>query len=411
MARVRTSDSRTYDSSKVNYTLYWHNENHSVNPPQITDFTTTGSTRTKGYVGQYRTISDIFTNPYGVNICSHSKQICNRYSFQSQTMSIAKAQSTPGGVWMVKFDAFEGGEWPPNDITWPSPNWASIVSNVSSTLDGQLSSKMLILAEMYQLKQTIQMIKNPFGCLSKGWKRKAGKLSAHSLSKWGSNIWLEYRYGWSQLYRDIKEILRTKRRIDNHIEYLRQIAGKYASHGSSAVQMSTYSLPSDPGFTMPVSIVSTTAVTEAKQTISFSLDYLANDLDRIWSKAQLWQQALGTGDLLATVWEVIPFSFIVDWFIDFNGIGTDNPIFWNTSRCKDLCYSIKRELKAVSKTRFFSAGWNQNMSMILTSEPKVVRSYYQRYLGFPPNTTNVGLFGGCNLTHLLDGAALIMQRL
>jgi len=136
-----------------------------------------------------------------------------------------------------------------------------------------------------------------------------------------------------------------------------------------------------------------------------------------------WMQARDT------LWEVLPFSFVVDWFINFNNV-------WRIPAeqrlqaidVKNLGYSTKKTYVFEPELQLIQFGWpydqwppseyvGQNMSNLITNiKPPSYKSgfgkttTYQRSVGLPPTTENVFTSQGLSVLHGADALSLVSQR-
>jgi len=84
-----------------------------------------------------------------------------------------------------------------------SSNVVSLVEALARDVKGLINSKSLLAVTIKELPETIEMVRNPFGLLKHGWRLIAGKSTAAQLARKGSNLWLEYQYGWKSSYYDL----------------------------------------------------------------------------------------------------------------------------------------------------------------------------------------------------------------
>lgn len=289
-----------------------------------------------------------------------------------------------------------------------SIDWTSLVNSVGNKLDGAMDADMNILVTLAESAKTIKMVKSPYSFLKGGWRKTAKHLSAKTLCKSGADVWLSWRYGWTQLYRDITALAAIKRRVQDHIKYIAQTQGSWASIASSQIETYDYSprqdAQSSSGFWFEPTVTAT-------RTGTFSLDIWRSDMSMRFSTFELVLQAAGVYDVLYALWDLVPFSFIVDWFIDIGNWLSSSPVYWNRFKLRKMGYSTKTEYACKLKVCSCATNWQGPSDVVEYESPETVgyKTYY-RTPGFPPDTSGVGLFGGLTLTHLADAAAIIAQR-
>lgn len=123
------------------------------------------------------------------------------------------------------------------------------------------------------------------------------------LGKYPANKWLEYQYGWKPLLSDIHDaygILRGSLAADAYL-----IHGKGGSNRTRTFESDSYS---------------------STQNITYLKKYEAEQVIITRLSAQLtserWRQAgqVGLVNPLSIAWEVVPFSFLVDWFMPIGNV-------------------------------------------------------------------------------------------
>lgn len=172
---------------------------------------------------------------------------------------------------------------------------------------------ILMGENLAEIGQILSMIRSPFktslkllGKMSKYRKLRLGKTTA-SAFKACSDAWLEYRYGWKPILLDCQKIIEATHKKRESKEKRRLVAragesvsnkgsgswpcrinigGYRASEGSSSWSVSTR--------------VSVGIVYDVKNRTS------SDDLMKLLG--------MRPSDLIPTMWELVPYSFVVDWF-------------------------------------------------------------------------------------------------
>lgn len=120
-----------------------------------------------------------------------------------------------------------------------------------------------------------------------------------------SETWLEARYGWRTLYYDIEDI---ENAVNKLKEGLKDQTRAYAKDSSSV----SYE-KSNTGFTALTSPTSS-PTTNNRSKLTYRAVNVYSIERRAGAIVDLLLDEIGFVDPLVTTWEVIPFSFIVDWF-------------------------------------------------------------------------------------------------
>lgn len=139
------------------------------------------------------------------------------------------------------------------------------------------------------------------------WASTAAVLTAFSES------WLEYRYGWRTLVFDLQDIAEALERL-NQLKSRPKRGSSFAetvAENSVQMQLTPYisfiaGTPTPMGSTLARFDVTYSQVRSRYARASVMVEALANDLAFI--------------DPLTTAWEIVPFSFIVDWFVNIGDL-------------------------------------------------------------------------------------------
>jgi len=297
----------------------------------------------------------------------------------------------------------------------PSVDWASMTNEVGLQLDGHMVTSQNLLVDLVQITQTVNSFKNPLG-LFKLAQKLGRKTTLSKMSKFAASGYLEYKFGWENIYRDVAAIAAVWSEVRTHLKYLRATAGSYTPISSRrvdkitdpAVQLYEYGLGGSNLLRVYPKISS------IKRTACFSLDVCRRSAEVAWSFMDQVFARLGSRDVLSALWDIVPYSFIVDWFTHMSREIAQQSISWNSFDLRNIGYSTKYEvfIGGRMKTSFMNPFTYEPVVMQDDElDPKMVQSLYQRVGGFPPNCFSVGLFGNLSKTQIAEGAALIIQRL
>lgn len=294
-----------------------------------------------------------------------------------------------------------------------SIDWADLTDQVGVQLDGHMQVSQNLLVSLMTIGQTLSMVKKPFGGLAK-LKKISKDASLSNLLRTGSSAYLEYRYGWLNFKRDIEAISNVWQEVRRHMEFLEKTVHKFTSLSQrvtdsyDASSLCTFkSLGSDQTGSVLLYL------SQVTRTACFSLDVKRDEASLTIGRMDHVLRRLGTGELAEALWDLVPWSFVVDWFTHINRFVRQAPILWNSADLRRMGYSVKTEHHGYVKTRYSGyssfSGWSP--AAWSTHETQVVQRMYQRTAGFPPSCSSVGLFGDLNKTQIADGIALIVQRI
>lgn len=226
-------------------------------------------------------------------------------------------------------------------VTVPSGPWGELLDDLASQANGSLSEAASLPVTLLEGAKTIAMIRNPFNLLKPNFHRSVRKLSARALAVKGANVWLEGYYGWKSMYQDVMSLSKATANLlhDSSSLYFDKL-GKRLCARKSDTQFSSrtdYVL----GTTEPAwqsmagrgwrnSGMYYLETGDHARLVNHSLKHaytlgcrqVMQVSDRLRrTKAFLAQYgARSWSDIRDVIWEVIPFSFVVDWFIDTRGI-------------------------------------------------------------------------------------------
>jgi len=290
------------------------------------------------------------------------------------------------------------------------PDWSSLVDQVGQQLDGHMVVGQNLLVDLMTITQTLGMFKNPFGLRKLG--KTLDKLSLSKIAKLGASSYLEYKFGWENIYRDMVQLAMVWGEVRHHKEYLKTTAQKFVSCAARAQQ--TITNPSQPGFSTIGSdgvIGFHPKVTRMERVGCFSLDIQRKPAALCWSTFDQVTSRLGVRDVLTALWDVVPYSFIVDWFTHVNRVIRRQQTDFGSFDIRRMGYSYKDKWYARLDWTSTAYAYGGDLITSGSGPESCVQEKYTRIAGFPPNTSTVGLFGNLNKTQIAEGLALIVQRI
>lgn len=154
------------------------------------------------------------------------------------------------------------------------------------------------------LHDTVKQLGSAYGHFRKGRFKKAAKsLGISPLPKSLANNWLAYQYGWKPLVSDAVGLVETHRDQMRSTQKQRyRIVAQKTYVGTGKRTLSNFCVTNNHA----LSFDTTTYVARAGLLLEVS-----STIDKF--KASV---GLSAGDVLSTAWELVPFSFVFDWFVD-----------------------------------------------------------------------------------------------
>lgn len=398
----------------------------------------------------YWSTSDMYDDPTRPGVEVNPYKICNH--------SIVRAASIGESNIILQYSP----PTPPLEIgmtgafrlaTKPTPSaidWTNLVVNLSEQVGKAVTSKFMGAVFLKELREGVAMIRNPFGLITKKLVRKIPRgMTAHTGSslKNMSSFWLEYRYGWTPLLSDVTNFSKLLANFMNQPEF---DAVLHNWQRLSASQRATVSAPSawiypsgysDSYWNYLAGYYGWPSLRFADDIGIFryrTFDYecnahvtceqfraygeVATVMQSLLAVLQLgsWQQ------IRDTLWEVLPFSFVVDWFINFNNIW--KPIA--DTRLQDLDirglgWSLKTTQRYKCETLvcfprpvyLSDSIWFGQYPVNAPGANRIISggigssSLFTRTSGFPPLTDDVFRKQGLSVLQQLDGLSLSMQKI
>lgn len=190
-------------------------------------------------------------------------------------------------------------------LGWAWPVWdANLASYSRNKCDAKLNQAELDIGMMLaEMQETIKFLVNPIMNLSKFLKEYKGCRA--SIDSFG-NTWLAFKYGAEPLVKDINDIIDyiNRKLVDNPYTF-RKKKGQYVDKKTETVLL---------GIGSPLMRCNTQSIrTYSRKSVSNVYYQLVLECaERMRAKRFGWdlEQALALG------WELIPYSFVVDWFVD-----------------------------------------------------------------------------------------------
>lgn len=188
-------------------------------------------------------------------------------------------------------------------------------------------------------------------------------VSAKTLSK----LWLSYRYGVRLTVGDSISLMRDTLSYSRKRRHCYELVGSHQYEGGT-IRCRLYADPDN-----------------------------SNELSRIANLLQRWDLFPS----LSNVWDLIPYSFVVDWFIDVEGFlsDIDSQVQYSTLQVFSALYTWKKEWTFDSRVVGNFRG-TIRATRFVRECPKKAYPTIPSFSGFLPSENNV-----------LDGAALIIQQL
>lgn len=269
-----------------------------------------------------------------------------------------------------------------------------------------------------ELRKTVQMVRRPLSFL-KGLRVPAGERIAplgYILNKYGfgraSNAWLVKKYGWDPLIGDLKKFSHLVYNMSEHYQryldgdqvwtkvnesrFLGELEDEVRTSSSTTESLETRRTSHHARLTFEY------RVKPAAQT-GYVLSY-ANYCARRFG--------LGLDSVAAASWELMPYSFVADWFIPvgskLNGL-SHSPCFAEF-RKKSYHYTLRQEVDLSDGLKSTTA-YGRSSTPREPSTRCTIRQigYYRNWIGYCPDPAL--LQNGMSTSRTVTALSLLAQRL
>lgn len=273
-------------------------------------------------------------------------------------------------------------------------------------------SPLLMGENLAEIHQSVQMLKKPFsGAVDLIAKIARSRDSALrktnvSLAKATSNAWLEYRYGWKPLILDTQQIIKEVRNSSvkgNGKFKVARTSKRFTKKDKADAYLTGSGLYTTTGV----------ATHEIECDVSAGVIYAARNRSLAGLLAKT--SGLDSRSLPSTAWELVPFSFVVDWFVNvgdwLQAVIPDPDIAvignWVTCVEKHLwtmgCIATDHDV--------YLGGSNHNRVRGGFGACSIKERWYDRTVNNPLQLTPQIIGKPLSFLHTVDGLSLMAQRI
>lgn len=367
---------------------------------------------------------------YSFKPCSHTKVLSSTIDGEQQVCDFR----SPTEQHLVGIHSLHAAVGPqrPTIPTFSVP-WSSMVSELSDQVDHRLEGKSQLVVSLLELGSTVRMVRNPFSLLSPKFYRKIRK-TPKELAKVLPNFWLEYNYGWKSLYTDVVSSCDAITSVEESLLSLDCIPGdpyhRYAIRHNDEIIGPSPTMSDGSWYSMadqtpcanhsPIHRI----VYDKWKMIACVGCRAVIDANLVYSRFDKLRQTFGVAwrEVPTILWEIVPFSFVVDWFINTDVILRYPQYKASRDRLlRDDIRSLGYSLKTVLPYRLqFAPGnyftWGSPfMNRYIDGRPRWffgTEGSYQKYERFNglPSGTDLTLNGKLSVTQMASGISLLIQR-
>lgn len=174
-------------------------------------------------------------------------------------------------------------------------------------------------------KKFVELLRNPaaWDATTKSMlKQWASSLHISNLDKDASNAYLCYKFGWESIVSAVDGLIRQPEKVAKEINYLINRNGKMSSFRSMIHWIEKEDSPPIPylrGFSAETNLSSSNSgfrECELRCVVNATFEFPLLDLPRL--RAQLWTRKLGLDPRPSDIYDLIPWTWLIDWF---SGLG------------------------------------------------------------------------------------------
>lgn len=261
-----------------------------------------------------------FTNGIAARITDHNNGKQKSYTHTTRVDHVVCEVATtafgssrvniPGGQYFITGPVGAPAVSQPYDFPW-GPNSgeanSAAVEAHNFFASGCQDNKVMLYNFIVEIPSAIRLIPDAVKLMSKIKDLKR-------LHKNFSDGTLSYQFGALPLVSDIMNTIEALKRLDDHVTWLKENSGKPV--GVEFKKSLKTTLPSD----TPVSDSYNWFYRYREFRVQYkafaTIIYDTSTLSDLAIKSRSLQRFFGLDNLFAALWEGIPFSFVVDWFLD-----------------------------------------------------------------------------------------------
>lgn len=291
----------------------------------------------------------------------------------------------------------------------------SLTTNVQEQLQSKISGNGANLAvSAKEARQTVGMIGDVVGSLYKAYRHvRHGKFLAAAKAlglktvparvgryRTPAENWLEYRYGWRLVVQDAYSLMTTLYDSLSTRPPLLRVNAMATSETRTSRQISDYMV------TLPNG--SQACKYTVNETVTISREVRGGYVYQLESAAIAGQQSFGILNPFTFAWEIIPWSFVVDWFVNIGSILEGLTAFAG-KLWKDgwICKSIQSMSERFWTNPVKQSGvYTYAGPKIVTFGPQFERRFTRAQMAFTPSQIRIGV--DLNGKRALDGIALLL---
>ena len=355
--------------------------------------------------GVFCSIDDVVKGRSSENSVSHlSRQWSDGY------IRLPRAYASDGTSAEVVFNGTVGWAGIPADPTG-SLDYTAAMNELLRDAVGSMPLGVNLVVNLAELASLKTLVPSLLAGVKSVVKNKLGRKSARELA--GSH--LAYEFGLAPLISDFASMFAIREKVANRIRQLEARNGR-STRLVKRVPASVLRVPisstfsSYPGHTIMEKGEWIGTISGAVQATVNS--FFVNDNS---AQCKLWSSALGLSTPLQNIWELVPFSFVIDWFIPIGNtfqrvedkLGQHSTV--RSCQLSNFMYSEKIEARSNSVLKCTAAATYPAWVGVTGAATRWDFSKYVRVAGMPP-TGYLTSPSGWSLKRTALSVSLIAQK-
>lgn len=326
-------------------------------------------------------------------------------------------------------DAFAAATPRGSSGNYVHPDWFALQDSFDEALSSFVPSSFFLgedIAERAIFIDAFKLVINPTNAIKVFLKTAVHQLKKHrtmslgqvarSVTRNGANGWLSYNFAVKPAIKDLLEVVNAHQKVKRRMDFLVSHRGRFVPVRvkQECLASCAPSWPEPPDYNSYSSFFTNVV---RKHTLATMGCWAQVREDLTYGESwKAYLQHFGANKVLGTAWELIPFSFVVDWFLPVQELinKTRLPIGNPFVEMRSFCCSLK---ETEELGLFCQPGLKYNAPATRLTSPSsyfhVATKTTSRYERFStvPETSGVVDVSTLGLFHSLATGSLVIQRL
>jgi hypothetical protein len=289
-------------------------------------------------------------------------------------------------------------------VNWAQQNDAVVIQGMYDQARRPVVEGLVNLAEAHEIPSSIKQLSSYAPYKASKWEsmRKAVK----GMSRHAAGQFLAYSFGIAPLLRDTGAVL----------NYLKKVEKDYQRYVSCPIRHVSRTFIGSAPFSKSPSVVTSRTIWYQGLALQvpvtrYVLTYREKNpySTEFFRKLSYLINRFGAGGPASFAWELVPFSFVVDWFIDTSSVIGYLDDTLNSDRIEVL--NLSKSMKYELETDVFRDVYDGSTNTLVESS-KLGHVVYRRYMRQPLGKTYyIGLSDRFGKKQTALSVALLLQRL